>query len=694
LLAASLAAAATVPHQSLADLVTANGYGVITWEGDRLTNGWPAVYSQADAGTTTGDLLYDTYFGLTDLDGAGQWLLDPETAELVGGTGVIRLVQAVGDLEISTYAFAPMGLGAFGLAQVARVRNASATTATPSFQLVSLSNWKLGGSEMAVASDSEHVTERGSTLALYYEAPGADRASCEGVYDQVLAGGAVIGACAGGYGDIIPGFGFRIPALGPGQEAWAGVLVAGEPATGWIDGRDARAWVLDELEAWEAWHGGVPAELTADEAAVYRQSLAYLRMHQSREEGGAYGQIPASSMLMGADAAFQHQWNIAWVRDGAYAAVALARAGHVTEAEEALRFMVQEGKVGAYSSYISDLSYRVSVCRYYGDGTEWSDEDDDGPNIELDDFGLFLWAVGETAARGDGTFLAEIGPVALDGVADPLSQLVDATNGLVVADSSIWERHWNGQQKQHAFTSAWAVAGLQAAAALADSLGDARADGYAAASDAIAAAIAGSLVDGTGVAAGSVEELAAGTGYADLAAVEVFNTGVLPMDGTEFAASTAAWEALRTANGVGFARNDDGEAYDTEDWPFVDLRLARALRAACRGDEAAVLEDWITQNAALNAGMIPELLDPGSGAYEGPAPMLGFGAGVYVLEMLERAELSAGCPADTGDPAADTAAVPPPGGCGCAAGRGRVTGWAVAIGVVRLVRRRSGPRRA
>ena len=48
------------------------------------------------------------------------------------------------------------------------------------------------------------------------------------------------------------------------------------------------------------------------------------------------------------------------------------------------------------------VPYQISVCRYYGDGTEWSDSNSNGPNIEFDGFGLFLWALDEyVAASGD-----------------------------------------------------------------------------------------------------------------------------------------------------------------------------------------------------------------------------------------------------------------------------------------------------
>ena len=55
----------------------------------------------------------------------------------------------------------------------------------------------------------------------------------------------------------------------------------------------------------------------------------------------------------------------------------------------------------------SRLTIAISVCRTYGSGLEWSDGDAD-PNIEWDNFGLFLGALGEyVVAAGDQEFLLE-----------------------------------------------------------------------------------------------------------------------------------------------------------------------------------------------------------------------------------------------------------------------------------------------
>ena len=72
----------------------------------------------------------------------------------------------------------------------------------------------------------------------------------------------------------------------------------------------------------------LPAGANALETTIAQQSQAVLRMAQVREPGAPNGQVMAS---LGTG-----RWNIAWVRDMAYAVVALARSGHTDEAKAAI----------------------------------------------------------------------------------------------------------------------------------------------------------------------------------------------------------------------------------------------------------------------------------------------------------------------------------------------------------------------
>ena len=51
---------------------------------------------------------------------------------------------------------------------------------------------------------------------------------------------------------------------------------------------------------------------------------------------------------------------------------------------------------------------------------------------------------------------------------------------------------------------------------------------------------------------------------------------------------------------------------------------------------ADALIDWITAQAMSNFGMIAELHHPSTADYAGEEPMVGFGAGAYMLAIVER----------------------------------------------------------
>ncbi len=702
-LLAGPALAGSAPHYSLPKLVTANGYGAMVFSSDRLSDGYEHLYQQYDATSdTTPDLLYDTYFGVTDA-GVGGWLTATGTAEYEPGTGIIRVSRptaamagGLSSLNITEYDFAPMSFPGVGFAQVLQVRNTGTTTISAA-QLVSLHNWKMngvtGGDEIVASLSATQVDESGNDGDLAYTTLDSTDVSCASVYDAVNAGQQIGGGCNTSGSDVAPAFGWKIGDLAPGAEVWVGVVTSASPsdAISWISGRGAEQWYLDELSDWSAWQANnvVPADLSDTEAAVYAQQLAFLREAQVQEPGGAFGQIPASLPVSASTGELDHIWNITWVRDGSYAAAALASAGRTDEAANVLRFLGQ-GKTGAFRAYVGDADYLVSVCRTYGDGSEWSDTDSTGPNVEYDDFGLYLWALGTIQHGGRDDVVAELGPNALDGVADVLVGLIDPNSGLLLPDSSIWERHWDGNQQQFAYSSIQAVAGLSAAAKIADALGDPRGDTYRSAAATITTAVSAHLLSAGGVIGASAEQVQSGDGYLDLAAVEAFNHGVLDARGPELAASYDAWDrTLKVASGNGYARNDDGSTYDNAEWPVVDLRLAEALRRSCDSRNVAAsdgLFGWVTGQAALNHNTIAELYDPSDANYAGPAPMLGFGAGAYVWGLNQRAGIDAACAADTG-------AGPGTEGCGCvSAASGDLSGFALLLGGLLAARRRRGDR--
>jgi len=643
--------------------------------------------------TTTRDLLWDLYLGLR-VDGAGTWLNTvPESS--VGyepGTSIVHTVQVVDGVQVDTRWFAPFSGGATrDLVVVATVRNASGRARDVA--LYSLQNAHTGGEGHA---DGEQVAPSGDGIL---ESRGADRilhtplgsataraaapaGNASNPWQRLQDGADLDGALVSG-DDVSAGFEWDLGTLSAGAEVTRGLVLSWSDEDGlpgrvasFVRGRDAATVLADEEADWTAFHDGetLPASLSAAEAEVFAQSTAVLRMGQVRETGPGYGQILASLP--------PGQWNISWVRDASYAIAGLVSADHQEMARDALQFMIG-ADAGHYASWLGIDDYLVSIARYAGNGSEDSDGatcpdgSDAGPNIELDDFGLFLWAYGAYADRWpDDPWIQQTLPAVLAGVADPLVNLIDPNDDLLVPDSSIWERHWfdcfpNGR-KQFSYSSIQAVAGLRVASKLS---GDPR---YAEAAQTLRRGLLTPASDGgpvifqaagTGTCpllASAPEETCEGCGPFDAAAIEVIDQAVV-RPGSSLALGTlqGLQQALQMGNGSpGFRRSDDGTGsgnpypwYDDQEWVVIDLRMAEAYAKVGQAtgnlvliDNGRTLLDWITMQAQANHGLIGELLSDGvytpeddadhvrpgidlGMEYQGSVPMCGFGPGAYILAL-------------------------------------------------------------
>jgi GH15 family glucan-1,4-alpha-glucosidase len=90
--------------------------------------------------------------------------------------------------------------------------------------------------------------------------------------------------------------------------------------------------------------------------------------------------------------------------------------------------------------------------------------------------------------------------------------------------------------------------------------------------------------------------------------------------------------------------------YERQEFLFVDLNLADTYRRLGQKAEAQAMLDRITQKAAVDDNIIPEMyvsvpcqLFPGKiGDPTGALPMVGYGAGAYVLHLLEREQIAQG----------------------------------------------------
>ncbi len=676
------------------------------------------------------DLLYDTYFGIR-VDGNEGWLktlpvdldasgFEGTIAGGTGGTGIVRMVQHQGNLEITQYVFAPWGLEHAAFAMIARVRNTGSSSVS-GVSVFSLQNFHVGfgrpGPQNETGEENETIVynptaqsfeERGFAGVIVSRALGAvthhgasnsTSSSTQNVWQIVQNGGTgdipdLNGAAPTANGSV-SAFQSDQGSLGAGEETWFGVVSAhhGDPFAAatveswldtWVAGRAPQQILDDERSAWASFQAGVtlPSGLTPEQQALYRQSAVVLRMAQVRETemylrpfltndsdvrrtrfgttlGGPPATLPATVQHLGAGAVLASlppgEWTYAWPRDGSYAIAAMSEAGMKEQAKAALQFYLKaEG--GRFQNY-SELSgygmppYRISLTRYHGFGVEETDYNDYGPNLEFDGFGLFLWALAfYTDATGDTSLRHDWFSEYTTRIADPIVALIDPSTGLLRKDSSIWETHWNGRERAWAYSNITAVRGLCDTAAMAQAEGDAAlASKYATAAESLRDAIAQHLTDSTGVIASNAEELASDSGYYDAAVLDGIAFGLFDPHG-QIAMSTLAaiQQKLATQAGAGWSRNDDqwdhqgatdlspwGSDYDAAEWVFTDMRGAVALRLNGNTAQSDKLIEWVRRQATVNYLEVAETYDQSSGAYKFNAPMVGFGAGAWVLAVSQ-----------------------------------------------------------
>ncbi|MBU1244178.1 hypothetical protein KKD52_08825 [Myxococcota bacterium] len=732
-LAPTLASAQT-PHPSFFELPSTNGLGSVHYsfhEGDhKVAAFFPHLYKQCDADTAfTPNLAYDMYFGIRT--GEAVWLntRTESRVEYEPGTNIIVTEQTAptdtGDVLLRQYLFAPFGLDHPGFVYMLELEGEA-----PPCALFSLMNFRMGSG--ADRLEAETITRAGNgwiesgagDYVLYLrpvEVPAGFHAGSAGPGSpwQVMLDGSnyQLGDDPVSGDDLALGFQFNLPAgVAAGATSSVAILVVAAPAEkaaamiadveAMLTGKTPDQ-LLDEARAdWTAFQGRalLPAGLSTDEEHLVRQGLAVMRMAQVREPNidgrTPHGQILAA-LPKARPAPGEGIWNVAWVRDASYAIVGLARHGYLPEARDALSFMLR-ARSGEYAHAVG-FEYLISVCRYYGCGREETDYNAQGPNIEFDDFGLFLWAFSQTVlADPDDTWWHEHWPAVRDLVAEVLVGLTQESTFLISPDSSIWERHWNGNEKNFTYTSAMAVAGLCGAADLAGLMGESDTAGrYKETVSRLRRGMRDNLVDAGGVLAGSLQELNSGSGYLDLAAVEGINFGAFAIDDPVTTASLARWHQDffdGTPDGPGgYYRNDDGDWYDQQEWCFVDLRMSVAYSITGQTERRDALLDWVLAQSRENRYLMGELFCRGTadcpqrGDYRGSVPMIGFGPGAYLIALETRAnpeaptccaepstvapglpdpERTTGLPDPDPDPDPDGTTADD-SGCSCRAGGGR-----------------------
>jgi GH15 family glucan-1,4-alpha-glucosidase len=421
----------------------------------------------------------------------------------------------------------------------------------------------------------------------------------------------------------------------------------------WRAGLPAADLIKREIAEFEQWRARPTAHFKSDkERHLWRQSEAMLRIAQSREPNRA--DRHGNGLIV---AALPDVYSTPWVRDMAWSTAALIRMGHQAEARAAILAYFDAQPTGKMRAEVNGADYQISVVRYWGNGAEEPFFTQEGAtNIEFDNWGEVLWVLGEYLRRYDDPALLKAatyrGPLyesARDFIVKPLMANTEKYGGglIVAADTSIWEEH-QPDKKHFAFSTALAIVGLGEFAKVAERAGDEKArtqalDDVAQLKKGFAAAfIRGGKLRGT-LEEGKKNDI-------DGALLPVINFGVV-QDPRLIRDTVDRMRILKVASG-GYRRVRSNYTdpkifeywYERQEFLFVDLHLAELYRRIGRTAEGDAMLRRIVDKAAADHNIIPEMyvalpckLFPGRiGDPTGALPMVGYGAGAYVLHLLER----------------------------------------------------------
>ena len=680
--ASGVHAPAVDPVASFTFLVTGNGYGfqVFDTTANAIKQYLERPYRYLAQNPTNPDgegiirrnLVFDTYFGI-QVGSQAAWLggRAPDQVGYVNESNMIRSAVAVDGVETESFFVAPFGYAGNGMVMLLKVTNTSATPQTVT--AYSIHNFKMGtasdpdapgadGESIAYDAASQSATETGPGGGTMIYAPigGVDVSSCDNnAYNSVAAGTGLTQTptCAGT--DIKNAFAKNLGTLAPNATAWWGVAVLFDSTSNvsatrsawstFLNGRAPDVLYNDVLAEFESYRTPPVPGLSPTELAIWRQSEAVLRMGQILEPYTDSPRMHNTGMILASLP--PGEWHTGWVRDATYAINALARTGHGAQAKAALEFFL-DADAGLFGSYVNNVPYRVSVVRYFGDGQEEADYSGQPTrNIEIDGWGLFLWAARTYVdATGDVAWLAATtkkGDVVYDaiknGVAEALAANLEVT-GDPIADASIWEVHW-GNRQHFLYTAAASARGFCDMATLARRAGHMEdIQHYKDLASQALSSIKANFIDHQSVLGGSLEKLASGANYHDGSTIESVTWSLLDPTDPIAQATMQGMSYLMTPAG-GYKRVEgSNDQYDTDEWILIDLRAADANRRIGNDPLADQLLGWVTAQASVNNNLLPELYNTVAssgaiGSYSGSIPMVGYGAGAYLMTQLDRVQL-------------------------------------------------------
>ncbi len=401
-----------------------------------------------------------------------------------------------------------------------------------------------------------------------------------------------------------------------------------------------------------------PKNLTLKEKNLVEQSIAILKMAQVSDFEifpDSHGQILASIR--------PGLWHIAWVRDGSYAIQAMTRLGMFSEAKKGLEFMLKAPS-GHYKHYVykdgkdygPGVDYQVSLTRYYGNGREECDANDAGPNLEYDDFGLFMIAFCDYVSRShDSEFYKKWNTVMCLKVADATVHCID-TNSLIKADSGPWEHHLD-MPKQYTFTSGVCARGLELFGRLQKQFHFPYKQYQVAAESLKQGILKHMLCDNAYIKGNANDQHKTDREYYDSGVYEIFANGLI-QDKNLFLSHMKEFDKVLRIQGKrpGYIRLSSADPYENQEWVFINLRIANAWLLFGGKQEASRLLDFVTEQAAVNYNTVPEMysnklqmdkvtadflpnniwcncIRDKDDQYIGTVPMVGYGSAAYILTL-------------------------------------------------------------
>ena len=381
-----------------------------------------------------------------------------------------------------------------------------------------------------------------------------------------------------------------------------------------------------------------PQNISADEKNLYEQSITVLKMGQVADNEifpKSRGQIIAS-LLPG-------NWNIGWVRDAVYSIMALNKLNLFDEAKSAINFFLN-ADAGYYKNFILKedgidygvkSDYQISVCRYFGPGVEEADGGDN-PNIELDGFGLFLIGFSDYINQSnDIEFLKANYEKINKLIADPILTFIDS-NKIIRTESGPWEYHLPG--KQYAFTANVNSVGLRNYSELLKHNSLNNYEKYFSAHKELTEGIKNNFIyEGKTIKGFKAAENPNTKDFYDGGTIEIFNFNIIT-DQKFYESYYNDYENnLRISERRGFSRLNNPDWYTISEWPFLNMRIISTLLKFKKYEKAKQLFDWTTNYSKLNHNLIAELYDHDTENYGGEIPMVGYGAGAYILTLNDMA---------------------------------------------------------